>query len=152
MMTRTHLAIVAFAILVLIGHVESKFSFVIITLAAALIPDADTQFSGIGRRKIFRPLQWIVKHRGFIHSFTFLALITILFVLFFPVLAFGFFVGYSLHLFADSFTIEGIQPFYPMTKKVYGKIKVGGMIEVSVFVFFALADVLLFVMRVIAYF
>ena len=152
MMTRTHLAIVAFAILDLIGYVENKLVFVTIALIATLIPDIDTEFSSLGKKRIFRSLQWFVKHRGLIHSFTFLILITILFTLFIPFLAFGFFVGYSLHLFADSFTIDGIQPFFPVKKKIAGKIRVGGIVEVSVFVFFVLADAFLLVMKIVAYF
>ena len=152
MMTRTHLAIVAFAILVLIGYVENKLVFVTIALIATLIPDIDTEFSSLGKKRIFRSLQWFVKHRGLIHSFTFLILITILFTLFIPFLAFGFCVGYSLHLFADSFTIDGIQPFFPVKKKIAGKIRVGGIVEVSVFVFFVLADAFLLVMKIVAYF
>ena len=144
---KTHLAIVVLAILLFIGLVENKVVFVVAALVAAFIPDADNSFSGIGRKAIFRPLQWFVKHRGFLHSFTFLIIVTFAFVWFFPVFAFGFFVGYSLHLFADSFTIEGIQPFYPFKKKVSGKLRVGSIVETSIFVFFILADIFLLAVR-----
>ena len=79
-------------------------------------------------------------------------LITIFFVLFFPILAFGFFLGYGLHLFVDSFTIRGIKPFYPLKKKCSGKIKTGGRIEVSLFVFFLLADLFLLFFRIYSLF
>lgn len=52
--------------------------------------------------------------------------ITLFFALFFPVISLPFFLGYSLHLFADSFTIQGIKPFYPIKKVSSWKIKTGG--------------------------
>ncbi len=147
MLFKTHLAITLFFILLVIESVESKVVFVIVALIATLIPDVDSGYSKLGQRKTFRLLQFFVKHRGILHSFTFLLLITLFFVLFFPILAFPFFLGYSLHLFVDSFTIQGIKPFYPSHKHVSGKIKTGGRIETSVFTLFVLADLFLFVLK-----
>jgi len=140
MLIRTHLSITLFFILVFISNVEHKFVFVLVALFATFIPDIDSKFSIIGKRKIFRILQFFIKHRGIVHSFTFLMMLTFIFALFFPILALPFFLGYGLHLFADSFTIEGIKPFYPYKKISSWKIKTGGKSEIFVFVFFLIVD------------
>ena len=141
MLLRTHLSISIFFILLLLPLVEHKLVFVLVALIATYIPDIDSRYSKLGRKKIFRILQWMSKHRGMIHSYTFLLTIIIFLVLFIPVLAFGFFLGYGLHLLADSFTIAGIQPFYPFKNKSCGIIRTGKRIEVGVFVGFIIGDV-----------
>jgi len=143
MLLKTHLAISIFFILLLLPVVEDKIIFVIVALVATYIPDIDSRYSKLGRKRIFRILQWMSKHRGMIHSYTFLLTITIFLVLFIPVLAFGFFLGYGLHLLADSFTIAGIQPFYPFKNKSCGIIRTGKRIEVGVFVGFIIGSLVL---------
>ena len=152
MLIHTHLTITIFFILLFISKVEYKFAFVLVALLATFIPDIDSKFSKIGKRKIFRILQFFVKHRGLMHSFIFLVLITLFLVLFFPIIALPFFLGYSLHLFADSFTIRGIKPFYPWKKVSLGKIRTGGKSEILVFVFFVLADLGLLIFKVFSIF
>ena len=147
MLLKTHIAITFFAILFFISSVEYKISFVLITFIATFIPDLDTPFSKVGNHLILRPFQLFFRHRGLIHSFTFLFLITLFLVLFAPILAFGFFLGYGLHLFADSFTVEGIQVFYPIRKKVFWRIRTGGKTEMTIFVIFLLASLFLMVLR-----
>jgi len=147
MLIRTHLAIIVFFILLLISSVENKLVFISVALVATFLPDIDSKFSKLGQRKIFRPLQFFVKHRGILHSFIFLFLITLFFVFFIPVVALPFFLGYSVHLFTDSFTKEGIKPFYPFKKNSSGSLKTGGKAETSVFVVFILADLFLLVFR-----
>jgi len=143
MLIKTHLAITLFFVLVFLSVVEHELIFVVVALIATFIPDVDSRFSKIGRKKIARVLQWFTKHRGITHSFTFLILVTLIFVLFLPVVAFGFFLGYGLHLLADSFTIDGIRPFYPSRIKSRGKIKTGGKVEVSLLALFIVFDVIL---------
>src|SRR6056297_406994 len=118
MLLRTHFAISIFAILLLINSVEGKLLFVLATLVFTAVPDIDSPNSKWGRRKIFRPLQFFVKHRGLFHSFSFLILISLFFLFLVPKLVLPFFLAYSLHLFADSFTKEGITLFYPFKKKL----------------------------------
>jgi membrane-bound metal-dependent hydrolase YbcI (DUF457 family) len=62
------------------------------------------------------------------------------------IIALGFFLGYGLHLISDSFTKEGITPFYPFFSKVKskGKISTGGKFEILVFVGFLILDISLF--------
>ncbi len=143
MLIRTHLLITFFFILILFSSVENKAIFVVIALIATFIPDVDTKFSKLGKKKIFRPLQFFVNHRGFFHSLIFLGLILLIFSLFLPIIVIPFAVGYLSHLFADSLTIQGIKPFYPLKTRIKGIIKTGGRLEVIVFVCFLIADLLL---------
>lgn len=149
MLYRTHLAITLFFVLLLISGVEHKVTFIIVALIATFIPDIDSKYSKIGKYKIFRILQFFTKHRKFIHSFTFLIAITAFLVLFFPVIALPFFLGYSLHLFTDSFNVEGIRPFYPLKKVSLGKIRTGGNIENFIFLSFVLVDLILLLVKIL---
>ncbi len=150
MLTRTHLAITLFFVLIFISYIENKAVFVVVAFLATLIPDIDSKYSKSGNKKTFRLLQFFVNHRGFFHSYIFLLLITLFFALFIPVLAFAFFLGYSVHLFTDSFTKKGIQPFYPYKKTLSGSIRTGGRIEIIVFTFFVLADLFLIAFKILA--
>jgi membrane-bound metal-dependent hydrolase YbcI (DUF457 family) len=143
MLIKTHLAIAIFFILLFLSFVEYKLIFVLVTLFATFIPDIDSRFSTIGQKKIMRLLQWFTRHRGIIHSFTFLLIIVLFLVLFFPIISLPFFLGFGLHLFADSFTIDGIIPFYPLKRKISGKISTGGKAETSIFVSFIILDLFL---------
>jgi inner membrane protein len=149
MLLRTHFAISIFAILLLINSIEGKLLFVLATLIFTAVPDVDTSNSKLGKMKIFRPLQFFVKHRELFHSYRFLILLSLVFLFLVPKLVLPFFLAYSLHIFADSFTKQGIVLFYPFKKKLRGSIKSGGKVEVSVFVFFVLIDVLLFLVKIL---
>ncbi len=73
MMLRTHLAIVVLAILLFLPHVSAasdKLIFIAVALVATMIPDIDTGFSTLGRFQASRAVQFLVKHRGIFHSFT----------------------------------------------------------------------------------
>jgi len=142
MMLRTHLAIAFLAIVLFVEHVNSQFIFIIMVLLATIVPDLDNSFSSWGRHLIFRPLQFFVSHRGVIHSFTTAVALSIALAIFWPVASLGFFIGYSIHLITDSFTKEGIQPFWPLKTKSIGFIHSGGRIEDSLFIIFILVDVL----------
>lgn len=152
MLIRTHLSITLFFILVFISNVEYKLSFILVAFLATFIPDIDSRFSTLGKKKTLRILQFFIKHRGIMHSFTFLLVIVLFFVLFFPVLALSFFLGYGLHLFADSFTVRGIKPFYPCKKISSWKIRTGGKSEISVFVFFLIANLFLIITKIFSMF
>ena len=145
MLIRTHLALSVLAIFLFLPHVSSKFLFIIVCLVATFIPDIDSGFSTLGKRGVFRVLQVFTKHRGFIHSFTFCLLISLILAVFWPVASLGFFLGYGLHLFSDSFTREGITPFWPYNKTSSWRLKTGGRIETSIFVFLLLADLFMLV-------
>jgi len=132
-------------VLFLFPHVSNKWVFVPIVLIASLLPDIDSAFSTAGRNVFARILQFFVKHRGVIHSLTFAVLVSLVFAFFWPPGALPFFLGYSFHLLADSFTPDGIRPFWPLKSVVKGRIKSGGRIEDVLFVVFLILDVLLLV-------
>ncbi len=143
MLIRTHLLITLFFVLVLFSSIENKAVFIAVALIATLVPDIDTPFSRVGKKKIFRPLQFFVTHRGIFHSFVFLALIAIILYFVLPAVVFPFVLGYGLHLLADGFTISGIKPFYPFRGRFRWKIRTGGVLETILFVCFLIADLFL---------
>lgn len=143
MLIKTHLIITGFFVLLIFPFVSHQVVFIILAMLATYIPDIDLENSKLGKKKIFRPLQIFVKHRGVFHSFTLLFVITFLFVIFLPLISLGFFVGYASHLLADSFTLSGISPFWPFYKRVQGKVKTGSLMESSIFLIFLLADLVL---------
>jgi inner membrane protein len=149
MLIKTHLAITIFFVLLLLPFVNHRIIFVVVALLATYIPDIDSRYSSLGHKRTARVLQFFTKHRGLIHSFTFLFLIVFLLALFFPIISLGFFLGYSSHLFADSFTLDGIKPFYPNKKLSKGKVATGGVIENGIFSVFLLLDAVLFVVLVL---
>ena len=150
MLIKTHLMITSFFILLLFPFVSYKIIFIVIALLTTYIPDIDLESSKLGRKKIFRPLQFFVKHRGAFHSFTFLFLLTFLFLMFVPRIALGFFIGYASHLFADSLTISGIAPFFPWKRKIFWKIRTGGKIEKILFFVLLIVNLLLIVRYIFA--
>ncbi len=150
MLIKTHLTITLFFVLLLLPFVSYKIIFILIALLATYIPDIDLKSSKLGRKIIFRPLQFFVKHRGVFHSFTFLFLITFIFLMLVPRIALGFFVGYASHLFADSLTISGITPFFPWKRKIFGKIRTGGKTEKILFFVLLIVNLLLIVRYIFA--
>jgi membrane-bound metal-dependent hydrolase YbcI (DUF457 family) len=145
MMLKTHIAIAVAIILVFLPQVEHKVIFSLVALAATIIPDLDSKNSGLGKHLIFRIPQFFTKHRGVIHSLTVCILASFLLAFIFPVVALPFFVGYSLHLFSDSFTIDGIEPFWPYNGKSEGYIRTDGKIERGIFSFFVVIDLVILV-------
>jgi len=133
MLARTHLLIGVLFIALFLPHVSYKLVFVPLILIASLLPDIDSAFSVLGKKKIMRPLQWIVSHRGVIHSLTLDVILSLALALFWPPLGLPVFLGYSAHLLADSFSHEGIKPFWPLKKEVSGSIRVGGKRESILF-------------------
>lgn len=144
MLFRTHLMFGIFAILLMISFVNDKTVFVIIVLIGTIIPDIDHADSKIGKRLVFRPLQFFIKHRGMVHSFTIALLGSIVIALFFPVASFGFFLGYCVHLLCDSFTKEGIEPFWPLDYRTHGYLITGEKYEEMLFVFMIAVNLVLF--------
>ena len=143
---KTHLVIALAIALALIEQVSYKFFFVPILLITSLLPDIDSSNSLIGHKWYFRPLQFFVKHRGFLHSFSFCIFISIIFALFLPVVALPFFLGYGSHLLLDSFSVDGVQPYWPLKIRLQGRLKTGGRVEDALFISFVIIDVILFIL------
>lgn len=144
MLLRTHVMFAIFMILIFVSHVSNKFIFIVMVLVATIVPDLDSGFSSWGRHFIFRPLQFFVKHRGIIHSFTTAVVLSVILAFWFPAASFGFFIGYCVHIFIDSFTREGVQPFWPMHWKSNGPLYSGGRFEEVLFFVLIAVNVLLF--------
>lgn len=150
-MYKTHIGIAMFFILLFLPHVNSKIIFAVVCLFAAMLPDIDIASSRVGRAKAARIVQFFTRHRGFFHSFTFCIAVSVILTLFNPtvILALPFFLGYSVHLLADSFTNEGIMPFWPSKKRLSWKIPVNSIIEKSIFVSFLVVDLFMLVVLVL---
>ncbi len=144
MIRRTHLAIGTALALYFLPFIKHKLFFIPIVIISSLLPDIDTMHSSIGRKKIFRPVQVFLTHRGPMHSYTICAIISLILAFFFPTYALPFFLGYSFHLFADSFTINGIRPFWPLKFNTKGVVKTGSMLDKTIFFVFLIIDIFLF--------
>lgn len=143
MLKRTHLAVAFANAFYFLPYVNNKLVFLPAVLLSTLLPDIDNAFSSVGRHKLLRPLQWVFSHRGVIHSYTLAMAGSILLAFFYPLLAFPFFLGYSFHLFLDSFTVQGIAPFWPLKKRSEGRITTGGRVENAIFFVMLIVDVAL---------
>ncbi len=152
MLLKTHFAIGIFAIILFFPFVNNPLTFVIMALIGTIFPDLDTRFSRYGKNPAARAMQMFTNHRGIIHSITFCALLSLILAFFIPVLAFGFFLGYSVHLLADSFTKLGISMFWPLQLKSEGLITTGSKVEKGIFVGFIIADVLLTLVWAVRFF
>jgi len=121
-----------------VTHVTHQFAFILIVLAATVLPDIDSGFSALGRNWFAKPVQVLTSHRGFLHSYTFCIFVSIIISLAYPIAALPFFLGYSFHLLADSFTIQGIRPFWPLQVVSKGPVKTGGAVEDAIFWIFVI--------------
>ncbi|MEK6855611.1 MAG: metal-dependent hydrolase [Nanoarchaeota archaeon] len=145
MLFKTHLVLGFLVLLVFLPFVNYDIIFGVVVLISTMLPDLDSMRSHIGNHWYLRPFQWATKHRGVLHSFSFCAIVSIVFAFIIPVLAFPFFVGYGIHLVADMFTSEGIRPFWPLKEEIEGKVLTGGRVEKGIFYGVILADILLLV-------
>jgi len=142
MMLKTHLALTVLAAVLFLSRVSNKVIFLAVIIIATIIPDIDTGFSTAGKNIFLKPLQFFVKHRGIFHSFTFCIVISFLIAYWFPHAALAFFLGYGFHLLLDSFTSDGIMPFWPWKKTSSGIFRTGGRMETSLFVILLILDLL----------
>lgn len=130
-----------FVWIVLSYFVEIPFWVLIFVLLATVFVDVDVKNSSFGNRWYFRPLQWVVKHRGVFHSLFFGLLLSLILGSVNLWAGFGFFVGYVSHLFLDCWTRSGVELFWPFGWKIKGFVKSGGIIEEVVFVLLLLIDI-----------
>src|SRR3989338_751826 len=146
----THLAIAFFVLMLIRFNLTIDNIFIAVFLISSLLPDIDSEQSFIGKRtKPFsRIIQWLAKHRGFIHSLNFCLRISLILVFIFPKAVIPFFFGYSLHLFADGFTKAGVRIFYPLKFKLKGFLRVGSFTEKLIFVLFLIIDMIFLLMQI----
>lgn len=145
MLIRTHLAAAFFVGVFLMKYFENNFLFLGIILIATFLPDIDSRFSKLGKRKIFRPLQFLFGHRKIFHSLLFLGLVLIPVYFISGDIFYGFAFGYGLHLFIDCFSVQGTRPFYPFEFKISGFVKTGSFFETIIFYGFLFWDLILII-------
>jgi inner membrane protein len=149
MFFQTHLAATIFGILIFSDFIGGKFLFAIVAIFSTFLPDMDNGYSYLGRKKIFKPIRNFAKHRTFLHSFTFLIIIFLFLYFWIPVIAYGFLLGYGLHLCLDSMTVRGIKPFWPLKFKIKGKMVSGKGFEIFIFVSLLIIDIFLFLRKIL---
>ena len=103
--------------------------------------DIDVKSSKIGNHWYFRPLQWVIKHRGVLHSLVFALFLSLIVGGFNLWAGFGFFAGYISHLFLDCLTVSGVRLFWPFKFKIKGFVRSGGIVEEVIFVLLLLGDI-----------
>jgi membrane-bound metal-dependent hydrolase YbcI (DUF457 family) len=142
MQNRTHIAVGLFFMLFFISKVVHIWEYILIFTVATLLPNVDRLIS-FRRFKIFNRKGNHPRKRSFFHSFTFCLTVSGLLAWFFPNMAFPFFLAYGTHLIVDSWTVEGIKPFWPLRYTVSGKVKPGGRVEYMIFYGFIVADAII---------
>jgi inner membrane protein len=142
MLLRTHFLAGLFFALFLLPQ-ENKIFFLGIALIASIIPDIDSKFSKIGKKKILRIFQFFVKHRGVVHSLIFLLIIILVLLYFWPIAILPFAIGFGSHLLMDGLTRQGVRIFYPLKFKVRGFVKTGKRFETLIFVLLLIGNLFL---------
>lgn len=149
MLLRTHLAFGLLVGLLSLNYlnVPNTYLFIIMVCFASALPDIDESDSRIGRK--IKPLSWFIEktfgHRNVFHSVFPLIILFLLFFYFLRWNAAGiaFLIGYSSHLFLDTFTYMGVGFLYPIYKgRITGFIKTGGVIEDILFFILIFANIL----------
>jgi inner membrane protein len=129
MLFRTHVVSFLFLFLVVFEKLENPLVFLFVGLFFTIIPDIDSPNSRVGRKGISKTITAFSKHRGIFHSLFFVGIIYFLLWRYFPIVSFGFLIGYFLHLFLDCFTKQGVRLFYPFKFRIKGPLRSGGIFE-----------------------
>lgn len=149
-MFKTHLALGILVSVLVINYLqlESWILFGITLVFASVLPDIDISKSKVGKK--FWPLSSIISflfgHRGFIHTiFPPIIAVSTATIFGYGTLGLAFLTGYGTHLISDIVTVQGLMPFFPLSKiKASGFIITGGLIEHTVFF-----GALIFLLRVV---
>ncbi|VVB80516.1 LexA-binding, inner membrane-associated putative hydrolase [uncultured archaeon] len=157
MLFRSHIVFSLFLYLFYLDLSQASFAskvvFGIFLFLATIFVDIDSRKSKIGNHWFFRPFQWVVSHRGMVHSLLFAFFLSFLLFLVDQTASLGFFVGYLSHLFLDFITREGIFLFWPLYRKkisLFG-VKTGRILEEIFFVLVLLVDIWLLFGRFITF-
>ncbi len=134
-MFKTHLALGVLAGLFFMKLVslDEPWVFLAIVAFSSILPDIDTKNSWIGRR--FRPISWIFSllfgHRKLFHSIIFALLIFIVLnYLLASYIAAAFLIGYVVHVLVDGLTVNGIKPFFPLSRfEIKGFLRSGDLMD-----------------------
>jgi len=147
MMFKTHLALGILVSILVINYLqlESWILFGSILVFASVLPDIDISKSKVGKR--FRPLSSIISflfgHRGFVHTvFPPIIAVGTAMILGYSMIGLAFLIGYGTHLIADIVTVQGLMPFFPLSKvRASGFIRTGGIVEYLLFFIITIAIV-----------
>ncbi|MBI3036202.1 metal-dependent hydrolase [Candidatus Woesearchaeota archaeon] len=110
-----------------------KIALILVAALFAILPDIDMVKSKAGRH--LQPFSTLIsllfRHRGFLHSFIFAAVVYFsVRYLFSAAIAAAAAVGYSSHLLLDALTKEGVRPLSPLLKfRLRGPITTGSFFE-----------------------
>ena len=109
--------------------------FTIIVLVSSFIVDIDSTRSKAGKKlwMLSYPINFLFRHRGLFHSLL-LWIVVVFLISLVSKYWIAVLIGVLSHLILDSLTKQGINFFYPLTFKVKGFIKTGGILEWIVFV------------------
>tara|TARA_Y100000034_G_scaffold118335_1_gene158886 strand:- start:386 stop:868 length:483 start_codon:yes stop_codon:yes gene_type:complete len=145
-MFKTHAIFGLFLALLTFNYFQELniYLFTLITVFSAILLDIDEKHSKIGykTRPLSNIIQFIFKHRGFIHSIFFIAIISFLINTFFGNYYIPFLIGSGSHILLDALTPRGIRLFYPFQFKMSFFFKTRGIVDQSLF-FILTASVLL---------
>jgi len=131
-------------IIIILPYVDNKIVFLGLVFLGTIIPDLDSSCSKFGKNILFRPFQFFIKHRGIMHTFTFVLILFFILNRYYPLIAFPFLIGYSLHLITDSFTKQGIRVLWPLKFRVRGFLTTGGKLENILLNMLVLLNIFLF--------
>ncbi|MBS3099071.1 metal-dependent hydrolase [Candidatus Pacearchaeota archaeon] len=140
MLARTHFAIGLAIALFFLPHVNNKLVFFPAVLIASILPEIGNILFRVRRKKSLKPFVPRNFLGGATRTYTFCITISVLLAFFYPILALPFFLGYSFNLFLNSFTPDGIMPFWPIGNKTTGKVTPGGTIDYTIFIVFIILD------------
>jgi membrane-bound metal-dependent hydrolase YbcI (DUF457 family) len=145
MLLKTHIAVGIAAALYFLPHMNDKLIFAPTVLVASILPEiGNILFAKKGHKymKVFKSKNPL---GGITRTYTTCILVSIILAVIYPILAFPFFLGYSFNLFLNTFSTEGIRPFWPLKNKTSGHIATGGNIDLTIFILFLIFDLALVV-------
>ena len=136
MLFKTHIAF-AFLISLFIYPYFTFYSIlsIIIICISSILPDIDHPNSKISKQNPLRFItKYILNHRGMLHSLFTPIFLYLLLAIIHKEFALLVFIGYTSHLFIDSFTKRGIKPLHPVLNfKIKGNTRTDSIIEKSLF-------------------
>jgi len=144
MLFKTHIvfSVTLYFLLDYILIIPNRLLFFLFMIIATIFVDIDSYKSKIGNRWYLRPIQWITKHRGMIHSIIFAIFLSVVIASINQWAGVGFFAGYLSHITLDALTRHGVALFWPFTRwKIRFGIKSGGVLEQIIFVLLLLGDI-----------